>query len=445
MADNITLPATGTGTAVPVVATRNIAGEHFQRVFISGDDSAGTDSFGRWRTSEPVSQFTSQNEYLNNTTAWEQALSGTGAITHRQLENAVRLSTGGTATGASATRQTRRYMRYRPGRSFLVKLTFACSAPQTNAVAEIGYYDQNNGIFFQRAGTAYRIIRRTGVSGSPNDINVIEQANWNLDKMDGTGDSGYTLNVEQAQILVIDLQYLGVGRVRVGFVVNGNLIYCHQFLHSGIINTVYMSTACLPVRARIWNNGTAGGTTTLDVICTSVMVEGGTSSDERGETPIQFSVNNGITAKAMTTTLAPVISIRAATKIGGSAAGTVTNHGWITPSVIENFALSNGSSLFEIRLNATLTGTSWVAVDPASLTEYDVSATAVSGGTLLDSGYVPNLSNGKGGAATALDWAAYLLVYGQLAGLQDTITLCARALTGTGTSYGTITWCEQYQ
>ena len=444
MADNITLPATGTGTAVPLIATHNIAGKHFQRMFMSADDSAGSDSFGRFRTSEPVAQFTSQNEYLNSN-AWEQALSGTGSVTHRQLENSVRLSTGGSLTGASATRQTRRYMRYRPGRSFLLKTTFACSAPQTNAVAEVGYYDANNGIFFQRAGTAYRFIRRTGVSGSPNDIVVVEQANWNLDKMDGTGDSGYTLNVEQAQILVIDLQYLGVGRVRVGFVVNGRLVYCHEFLHSGVINTVYMSTACLPVRTRVWNNGAAGGTTTLDAICTSVMVEGGSAEDERGETPIQFSINNGITAKAMTTTLAPVISLRAATKLGGSAAGTVTNHGWIHPSAMENFAVVNGSSLFEIRLNATLTGALWVAIDSSSLAEYDVSATAVSGGTLLSSGYVPNSSNGKGNAMSSADWEAFLLVYGQLAGLQDTITICARTLTGSGDSYGTITWREQYQ
>jgi hypothetical protein len=123
-------------------------------------------------------------------------------------------------------------------------------------VFEIGYFDSLNGLFFRQTGTALSVVRRTSTSGSVVD-NVVEQANWNLDKLDGTGASGFTLDDTKAQILFIDFQYLGMGRVRMGFDINGIIVYCHEFLNANVLDVPYMQSGTLPIGILLTTTGTS--------------------------------------------------------------------------------------------------------------------------------------------------------------------------------------------
>lgn len=407
----------------------------YENIFSRQADTADLDAFGRLRVSSPTSLFDNMSEYGNDTAYWETAVSG-GSATHVANNCSVRLSTGGTTVDQYAYRQTRQYLRYQPGRSLNIETTFTMSAVATNARARIGYFDGSNGIFFQRAGSVLSFVRRTNVTGTPAD-NVVAQADWNADRMDGSGSSGVAIDVTKAQILFIQMQFLGVGRVQVGFVVDGKAIVAHEFLNANNLATVYMSTGCLPVRGEVYNTGTASGTLTMDMYCTSVSTGG------LGANVKQFSRSNAIAGRSTSTTLLPLISIRAATILGGvGSGGSLTNRGHIIPKATE-LMVASGNHQYQLVLNATLTGASWQANGATSIADYDLSASSMSGGVVLDTGLVPAAAATRGVGTSDL-FAVNPLVYTGLGSVQDTLTLAVQTLTGTGTANGSITWIEEY-
>ena len=333
-------------------------------------DSASIDAFIRLRTSEVVTLIDSQQSYGDSALVWENLVTGTGNVTNNLNGSMVNLNTGGTASGAQVLRQTKTYQRYQPGKSLMVFETFVFAPPQTNLRQRIGYFDTNNGIYLEQAGSTINIVRRSFVSGSVVNT-AIPQASWNLDTLNGSGPSGVTLDLTKAQILIIDLQWLGVGRVRIGFNMNGFVYYAHQFEHANLISTTYMTTACLPCRAEITNTGTAASAATLGQICCTVGSEAGIS-DELG---LQFSTDNGITGTAVGGTLIPLLSIRA----GTTGPNSVRNTGQI---LVRNYTVLNtsgGNVLYRLVLNPTsLTGASWSAVNSTySLAQVDMSSTAL--------------------------------------------------------------------
>ncbi len=401
----------------------------------SGSDMS-FDAFGRLRVSEPVPLFDQMAEYGNIAAYWDSALVGTGAISNVANNCAVRLSTGGTASAAQAVRATRQYMRYQPGRSLNIETTFAMSAEQTAATARIGYYDTGNGIFLERYGSSVSIVRRTKVTGSAVD-NAVPQSSWNFDPLNGTGPSGKTLDVTKTQILFIQLQFLGVGRVQVGFVIDGDLIVAHEFLNANVLSTVYMSTGCLPVRAEVVNTGTASGIVTMDMFCTSV------SSGGIGAEHLEWYRGSPVAGKATSTTLVPIMSVRAATLLGGtSGGGSITNRGQIIPLTF-TFVGQSASHEIQIVRNGTLTGSSFSANATNSIADFDTAATAISGGDVLSGQFL-----GSGSGATTIGGSsAYTgnpIVYSSLANTQDIITVCARTLSGAGTVNAGINWREEF-
>ena len=398
-------------------------------------DSASIDAFIRLRTSEVVTLIDSQQNYGDSALVWENLVTGTGNVTNNLNGSMVNLNTGGTASGAQVLRQTKTYQRYQPGKSLMVFETFVFAPPQTNLRQRIGYFDTNNGIYLEQAGSTINIVRRSFVSGSVVNT-AIPQASWNLDTLNGSGPSGVTLDLTKAQILIIDLQWLGVGRVRIGFNMNGFVYYAHQFEHANLISTTYMTTACLPCRAEITNTGTAASAATLGQICCTVGSEAGIS-DELG---LQFSTDNGTTGSAVGGTLIPLLSIRA----GTTGPNSVRNTGQI---LVRNYTVLNtsgGNVLYRLVLNPTsLTGASWSAVNSTySLAQVDMSSTALSGGVVLDSGYTSGTAKNTQTADLVRKQA---LVYSGLNSIQDTLVLAAQTIGGgTNTLYASMTWQELY-
>jgi hypothetical protein len=334
--------------------------------------ASGQTAFGETRIAEPYQVANLINKYEIDSSDYGTEVSGGGTITHLPLQSAVRLYVTG-ASGDKARLRTHNYYRYQAGRGMFIRLTiWNTDAGQTNQVRRWGYFDDNDGLFWELSGTTIRVVRRTYTSGAAVDYPV-SQANWNQDKLDGTGQSGITLDVTKGNIYECQFQWLGVGGVN--WYVNGVLV--HQMYHPNTIAGPYMRTATLPLTWEVNNSG-ASTASSLNVICGSIMIEGG--ADEADYT---FGVFNS-TDKTVGTTEIPLLSIRPKLLYN-----SIENRMATVP--IAGLVATDGKrASYRLILNGTLTGPSWVSVGTQSSVEYDETATLVTGGITLIRGLLPN-------------------------------------------------------
>jgi len=244
----------------------------FEKTQVQAADSGSVDAFGRWRVSNPVTLFDGRTGYSDDRT-WSNALvSGTmtGSLSN-PLAAYIMTSTANTA--GRRVRQSLKRFNYTPGKSHLILCSFVLGASVGGNKKRVGYFDDNNGLFLQQDGSEVSFNRRTYVTSSAVDNKVL-QADWSLDTMDGTGPSGITVDFTKTQILVIDFEWLGVGRVRMGFNIDGVTYYCHEFLNANNLDNVYMSTGSLPIRYEMEHSGT-GESSSFKCICSTVISEGG--------------------------------------------------------------------------------------------------------------------------------------------------------------------------
>jgi len=401
-------------------------------------DSPAQDAFGRSRVSNPVSLFNYQHQYDEGPIQWEYWDVGGGGYTHLPNESAVRLEVGTGATDASY-KQSRQYYRYQPGKSQLILLTFVLGSSQANTTKQVGYFDDDNGLIFQQVGSALQFVRRSGTSGSPVD-EVVNQASWNLDTFDGNGPSGITLDPTKSQILVIDLEWLGVGRVRMGFNVNGVTYYAHEFLNANNLATVYMTSANLPIRYAIFNTAGTAGAETMLAICSSISSEGGFEI----ETGNPFCVSNGVVTEAVAAaTPEMILAIRPKATFNGQ-----TNRGRILPTTFETYGQAN-SAHWVLRYDVTEVGAwTWNSVHPDSLVEYAINeGTAFSGGIPVECGYVPVSGSGNKARAGQRGGAEELFLYYPLSldhlGANPIIlAMTVEGISGTAEAAAAFSWLE---
>ena len=384
------------------------------------------DAFGRARTSNPYTIFDSQNRYSQNG-YFDTALTGSGTSTYVVNESTVEMETT-TASGDKVIAQTKRSFAYQPGKSLLVLNTFVMSAAQENLRMRVGYFNDNNGVFLQRSGSTVSLVRRTYVTGSPVDTTV-DQADWNGDKLDGTGDSGFTLDLTKAQIFWQDFEWLGVGSVRCGFVINGQTIICHTFNNANNLSSVYMQTAILPIRYEVENLGAVAAATKLKRICSTVISEGGYERRVALNTSARMAAKNA----SISTSFVPLVSIRLAS---GRTGAVVLPDGY---SVLG----SGSGGEFEIVLvrNATLTGASWTASASANV-EYDISATSYTGGFVIRNTYTSSGAQTSGAVDSERDYNWDLQLGSTISGTSDVFTLAIRSLSGTHSAIGSLSFWD---
>ena len=388
------------------------------------------DAFGRVRVSDPTTIFDAGHQYNLNPLVWSTTFVGTGSATHLPNESSVELSTGGTLASAKSTLQTKVYHRYQPGKSQLVLFTGVFGAPATNDRRRYGYFDADNGLFFQQTSAGMSIVVRSKATGSVVDT-AIAQADWNVDKLDGTGESGITIDWTKAQIFLIDMEWLGVGRVRYGIVLGGAIIHVHEVTHVNALTGVYMTTANLPVRAEVENTGVAAATATFKQICVSVMSEGGQEDDRA----FLFSGGNGITTIAVTTRRA-VFSIRPKLLFDDDA-----NRGQVVPSEIELYASAN--AYYEIVVGGELGGTpSWTSASVSSIVEVDVAGTTVTGGTVVETGFVTTSGGASRGSGRNGILGRLPLVLNAAGDASDILSVVVTSFTGTANTSASVTWRE---
>mgnify|MGYP000099861621 FL=1 len=344
-------------------------------------DPTASDSFGRLRTSAPLTLFDSSHRYTDNQLWSTETVSGTAVFNGDQGLVDLNITT---ADGSKVIRETKKVFAYQPGKSLLVLNTFVMGTPQDGLRQRVGYFGDKNGFYLEQLGTDIAFVERSLVSGSVTNTPVV-QSSWNGDKLDGTGASGLTLDLTKAQILWMDLEWLGVGSVRVGFVINGKFIVCHTFNHANIIGSTYITTASLPLRYEIENVSGITSSSTLKQICSTVISEGG--YELRG---LQQAVGTPILTPrlfAVAGTYYPIVSLRLkTTRLDAIAIVTA----------MSLLGTGNGKS-YQWRLvaGATTTGGSWTDAGPNSSVEYNLLGTAISGGRILASGYVNSSNQGS--------------------------------------------------
>lgn len=385
------------------------------------------DAFGRLRVSNPYTLFDSQNRYEADP-QFSAATATGGTATYNTNTKAVDLAVT-TSSGSEVIRQTKRVFTYQPGKSLLVMATFVMNAAKTNLRQRVGYFNADNGIFFQVADTTKSFIIRTKTSGTASDARKVDQSAWNGDKLDGTGPSGITLDVTKTQILFIDMEWLGVGTVRCGFIINGQYIVCHTFNNANSQTAVYMQTAILPVRYEITNTGATASSSTLNQICSTVISEGG-----YGELSRTF-VARLATKTNIGTTFEPIVSIR----LNSSYLGSV-----VIPSGVAFFPEDTGYYNVALIRNATLTGATWGSTLADGQVDVDTSATAMTfaESDIIQLNYVSssNQSSTPLAATAGYNWGLQLGV--TASGTSDIYTLAACIDAGTGDVLGNISfWC----
>lgn len=318
---------------------------------VSIKDSANLDAFSRLRVSNPQILFNAQMTYDLVPIQYEQITSGTGAtITHDTTNRCALMTFSSTPTGGKSYMQSYEYLPYQPGRSQLAFITFNMIAGVANTLKFAGYSDGVNGIEFQLSGTTKQFVV---YSGSSAGNETVTQSSWNLDKLDGSGASGITLDITETQILVIDIQALYVGRVRVGFDIGGQIIYAHEFLHSNLIAHPYIQSANLPVRCGMTCTGTVS--TTMNFICAAVISEGGT--DDINNFGYTFATSTSVTA---TTGGVQAMTLRPRTTFNG-----ITNRMRVAYIDVEifNTGTTNQHVQWELLIGQAITGGTWSNVN----------------------------------------------------------------------------------
>lgn len=330
-----------------------------------GPDSGEVDAFGRNRVSEPFTLFDSTLRYTKRTDLWFDKATGSATFIYSVNESALNLGIG-TASGNVALRRTKRRFPYQPGKSLMVMQSFVPSVPAAGVKQDIGLFDDDNGVMFRINGTTAQFVVRSKASGSVVE-NVIDQDSWNIDTFEA-------LDLTKVQIFIADMEWLGSGRVRVGFVIDGEIRYCHEFNHANNGTTVYSTTAILPLSYRVESTAILASGASLKQICSTVMNEGGYEPSG----PI-YTVGRGASGVTNISGEQVVAGIR-------MTSGRLGNV--IIPAQIDATIEGNTVAQWKLVLNPTVTSGTWAPADNGRGNVETLTAATFSGGTVVGAGLV---------------------------------------------------------
>lgn len=275
-----------------------------------------------------------------------------------------------TVSGSYAAIRTNKYFKYIGGHIQSMQMSIVNSNNGlAGQVREWGYFDENNGVFFQLSGSIFSVCERSNISNSIVTTQY-QQSMWNKDKLDGTGPSGITFDVTKAHLYEIECQWFGIGVVRY-FI---DMILVHEVNHTNVVVDPYMQSACLPIQVSVNNFTAVASTQNVKFICSAV------HSQARVQDFHHVS-RSLYTSKQISTSFTPLIVIRPQ-----STLASAINRSVILPTKIELSTPLISVFEYEVRLNpANLNGT--FAVDSNSAVEYNVTATSCMGGTVLATGF----------------------------------------------------------
>jgi hypothetical protein len=422
-------------TIINEVEVKNDAGNALPVIGVTGSPltvafgGPTIDAFGRLRISSPHTIFDNSFSVDDKPRIWGTVTANSGTAVFVSNISAIDMGVS-TALGSKSVRTTKQYFQYQPGKSLLSMNTFVMNEGKANLRQRVGYYDNSNGIFLEREGNTAYIVKRSSVSGTPVDTRV-QQNTWSNDTLLGNGSSGKTLNLDKAQIFFTDVEWLGVGSVRTGFVIDGQLIITHQFNHANIESNVYMTTATLPVRYEIENTGITTSSSNLKQICSTVISEAGYSP-----TTITRSASTDLAGLSMNQTVyRPLLSIR-----------LKSNHidKVVLPTRMDLFGLQSTPFAYKVIADANITGGSWQTIGTDSVVEYNSSATTLNtGGHDLLQGMFIGGTSAQPVAVNLKEHDHSLQLRANATGTPEVFTIAVKATTNNDDALGSITWEEQ--
>jgi hypothetical protein len=396
------------------------------------NDPMLADAFGRIRVAQPLTLFDSSHRYKDNG-LWATSTASGGAAVFSANEGLVNLNVD-TTSGSQVLRETFKVMSYQPGKSLLVLNTFVMAPAQTNLRQRVGYFGTQNGIYIQLNNSTLSFVERSLVTGIVTE-SVVNQASWNADTLDGNGPSGVTLDITKAQILFMDIEWLGEGTVRLGFVIDGNFIVCHRFNHANLITSTYITTASLPLRYEITNTGVTASPSTLKQVCSTAISEGGyelRGAQQAVGTPILTPTTFPVAG-----TFYPIVGIRLkATNLDAV----------VILTAVSLLGLGNGKNYAWRVLNGTtITGGAWAPASADSSVEYNLTGTSTTGGRVLAQGYINSSNQGS----PSMDILKEALFAAQLerntftsTPFEIVIEMAIDAIGGTLGAYASVDWEE---
>ena len=375
-----------------------------QYVSFTGGDFT-TDSFQRLRVSEPRIAF----EYSFNamapstaTTIWEGSILGAGTEALTTNLYGTNLNTT-TAANTGRAIQSINHIRYAPGVSTLMRFTFNFNQPNAvNLRQRVGMFtDQGtfpstagDGLYFENDSGTFAFVRRYMTQSTTGLEERILRPNWNLDKLDGTGPSGVTLDFTKAQHFVMEFQFLGVGTIRFGFETGSKgVIWCHEIHSVNNLAETWARTGSLPVRAECYNYGVSTTTNTLTLINVAVLQEGDVHQNRGwryfGATSGSAARVTGLTAD----TWYPIMGVRAV------GTNDLTKRARIIPVSLTVTLATVATGPTALKIGLMLLGTpntgATYAVTPAggSAAVVDIAATATTAitGSIVFNAVIPNV------------------------------------------------------
>lgn len=439
------------------------------------------DAFGRNRISEPITLFESKIITNSDPFNWSR-LNTSGQLEATSFvynigQPYMKLFLGSNITGKIVS-QSRKYVPYLPGKSALVIVTGSLitrtGSTASQATTRIGYFDDKvdktlagtneiktgDGWFFQcvddQNGTGNNftlsIVERSSIdennptNPTQTDI-VVPQANWNNDRLDGTGPSGFILDPRNKTLFFFNFQWLGVGIASMGVVVGGKQVTCHVFTHYGTGPLPYSTRPSLPIRYEISRTATVAVPVNLTRVCSTVISEGGFNP-----TGLPFTVTNRTTGKLSGTATSgveiPVLAIR--TRAGKPRVTTI-----IQSCGIYTFAgATNTHAVYSVRLYriigqgvTVITGGTWTSVNSESAVEANnaitsFTLTGTKNSIVFEQNYAISRSVNSAGSTS---FGNIIDCLSDIAGNPDYYLLTTTTVNGANsndTSYGTLSWVE---
>lgn len=385
----------------------------------------------RLRVSDYETVFFNTFQYNKESDVWDESTANGGTAVHDPSVSGVDMYVTNTL-GSEVIRQTRQVMRYIPGRQSETSFAIRLTPPTAGIRRRFGMFTETDGFYFEDGGDGdYYCVIRSSVSGSVVE-NRVGRANWNGDKLDGNGPSGFTANPAAQQIIYFEYEWYGAGAVEIKFIINNHPHTIHTFFSANILETVWCKTPFLPIRCEITNTtgGQAAGNYHLYQGSNSCISDG-----NQGKLGIAESISSPITGRSLgntTTTFFPVLSIRI---------DPVNLSAIVLPSSFQAATLDNTSIFYRLIRNATLTNPSWVNSNPGiGFVEYDISATALTGGTIIDTGYI---ASGNQGLRIDLNPdARFQIGRSSMGTVSDIITVAIVATAANKSGFAALSWTE---
>lgn len=384
-------------------------------------DNASSDAFGRLRVSLPNSLLDAKFLYDKQPQYFDEIIN-IGSSTFVPDDSLILMSTAG--DGGYVIRQTTTRYNYQPGKSMFSVYTFV-AAPQTNIVKRIGSfqsstvapYTPTDGFYLEinSAGASFNIIKTSGTTYTV----FAPQSAWNIDTLDGNGASGLTIDFTKGQIFAVDYEWLGLGRVRFGFYLNGKLYYAHQVTNLNVLSAPYMTSPNQPVRYEIRQTGAGSGE--MKQICSTVLDEG---VEEVLGVAVTASLSSIVTVQSNVMT--PILAIRINPNYPNLA---------FLGKTFDLYNTDNTTNiLYKVYRNpSTNRSFNWQNIENTYMQFATGGVATLSGGYSLYSGYVPR-SQGTGAGTGGVEITSLFGRFGtQINGTPDTLVLGGMGLGATAT------------